>query len=102
MLEKLQRVQASDHMWAALCLILGLNWIQNRRASGGISITSDGCAVSGGWFIGSADDLERNVRGFLRAAELTREERVQFQANWDLRVDDWRVRLGYRAPVSFV
>ncbi len=60
-----------------------------------ISITSEGYVVAGstasdggGAFIGSADDLARNLDAY--KAELTPADRAEFEHLYSVRVRDWR------------
>jgi hypothetical protein len=64
-----------------------------------LSITSDGyvncgstASDGGGAFIGSADDLERNLAAW--KAELTDEDRTEFDRIWKARVTDYRTGPG--------
>lgn len=41
-------------------------------------------------FLGEAGDLDRNLLNLLIAAELTPEERDEFETRYRERVDDWR------------
>lgn len=58
-----------------------------------LSITSDGFVVSGDHFIGSVEDLERNLGGAAAHAGLTNVEAVYFEALYRSRTDDWRDRV---------
>jgi len=60
-----------------------------------LSITSDGFVTAqstmsdgGGAFIGSATDLERNLNEY--RAELTDEDRAEFDRFYEVNVRDWR------------
>jgi hypothetical protein len=60
-----------------------------------LSITSDGYVTAGstasdggGAFIGSADDLDRNLAEYRK--ELTAEDRAEFDRLYATRVTDWR------------
>ena len=44
-----------------------------------LSVTSDGFVTDMNVFIGSLDDLERNLKGCADVVELTKEERMWFQ-----------------------
>ena len=87
---KCREVQTSGQMMFCVCQVLGTDWVTCDHAGGGMSITSDGFVVSGSLFIGSADDLERNLRGFLNAAEVNEDERTLFGAMYSQKVHDWR------------
>ena len=78
----------SPKMAAIVASILGEKWTDPPMGS--ISITSDGYAISGDCFIGSADDLMRNVQNLIIAAELTSEEKKEFWALYNGKVTDWR------------
>jgi hypothetical protein len=64
----------------------------------GLSITSDDFLVASstshesGAFIGTAADFERNLRQFLADANLTAEERQEFDRLYRANVCDWRTR----------
>lgn len=61
-----------------------------------VSITSDGYVIAGstahesGAFVGSASDLERNLA--MWKADLTAEDRKQFESIYSARVTDWRTK----------
>lgn len=79
----------SPKMAAIVATIVGEQWTE--PTIGYISITSDGFLVSGSNFLGSVDDLERNTKNLLDAAELTDEERTEFWKLYHSKIQDWRV-----------
>lgn len=75
--------------------ILGQRWAtcpRHRTSSGNLSITSDGylLACEGNCFIGSVEDWERNLTELLQVADLTTEERAEWEALYASKVTDWR------------
>jgi hypothetical protein len=51
-------------------------------------------------FVGEAADLDRNLLNLLIAADLTPEERAEFERGYRERVDDWRPILAGPAPAT--
>jgi hypothetical protein len=51
-------------------------------------------------FLGTAADLDRNLLDLLLAAELTADEREEFERRYRERVDDWRPVLSGPQPAS--
>ena len=81
---------ASDQMYFIISTILGAGWVEHPRAYGGFSITSDGFVTSGGLFLGGVDDFERNVKGYVAAAELPKHIENRFWDRYARIVSDWR------------
>jgi len=84
-------------MAAMVAFVIGESWTMPEIGS--LSITSDGYLVgypmTAGMlghseFYGSADDLERNVHNLLDVADLTDEERSQWDKLYTDRIEDWR------------
>jgi hypothetical protein len=90
LIAKCMRVWGSDRLMFCVSKILGTDWVDHPRAYGGLVITSDGFVQSGGLFIGSVSDLQRNLEGYLEAAELTESERSLFSVLFSKNVQDWR------------
>ena len=89
--DKLHPTQFSDmspKLGAIVACILGENWTSPRLSH--LSITSDGFVVSGDHFIGSAQDLQRNIDNLLEVADLTKEETRVFWELYACNVTDWR------------
>lgn len=90
----------SPKLVAIVGAIIGHDYgVRDRRGGllSHLSITSDGYVTAastmsdgGGAFIGSADDLERNLSAY--RAELTAEDRAEFDRLYALSVQDWRTR----------
>ena len=80
--------EMSPRMAAIVGYVLGEHWTEPEIAW--LSVTVDGHVVSDAHFIGSGQDLDRNVANLLDAAELTQEQRQEWQARYCARVDDWR------------
>lgn len=82
---------ASDMMYYIIARILSAGWVTNELDGGDtFHISSDGHVTTGSIYIGSAADFERNVRGYVDAAELTEEERRAFWQRYHDIVRDWR------------
>jgi len=79
----------SPKMAAIVGCILGESWTTPGVTD--LSITSDGCVVCFESFIGSVEDFDRNIENLLVAADLTNEERKEFDTHYNNRVTDWRV-----------
>jgi hypothetical protein len=78
----------SGKMAAIVGYVLGEKWTEPAIPS--LSITSDGFVVTMDSLIGTADDLERNVRNLLNVAGLTDEERAEWDRLYWTKVEDWR------------
>lgn len=83
--------RCSPMFHAVIAYILGQVWTKPSLRT--LSITSDGFVVSEQNFIGSVEDLERNLGGASAAAELTDAEAVFFYELYRSKVDDWRNRV---------
>jgi hypothetical protein len=81
-------ISLSGKMTAIVACILGQEWSNPRMAW--LSIDSQGNVVSDADFIGSADDLDRNLAGVLDTAEVTPSERVLFERLRANGIDDHR------------
>lgn len=88
----------SGRMSAIVAYILDEGWTE--PAIGALSVTSDGFVTTETAFFGEAADLDRNLLNLLIAADLTPEERVEFEQRYRERVDDWRPVLSGPAPVT--
>ncbi len=62
-------------------------------------MTSDGYVTTESEFFGEAFDLDRNLLNLLIAADLTGDERAEFERRYRERVDDWRPVLSVPRPV---
>ena len=88
----------SPMMTAIVGAIIGFDYgVRNRKGGHltSISITSDGFLVAsstassgGGAFLGTAEDMERNLREWLK--ELSAEDRTEFDRIYKTRVIDYR------------
>jgi hypothetical protein len=78
----------SDKMAAIVSFVLGESWTEPEIAS--LSVTSDGFVLTDAEFFGEAADLDRNLLNLLVAAEVTSDERADFERLYRERVDDWR------------
>lgn len=96
-----RRLGYSPKMAALIGAIIGHDYGARDPRGGkltGLSITSDGFLVASttshesGAFIGTADDFERNLRQFLADADLTDEERQEFDRLYRANGCDWRKR----------
>jgi hypothetical protein len=83
---------------AIVAYILGESWTE--PAISALSVTSDGFVTTEAEFFGEAADLDRNLLNLLIAAELTPEERAEFERRYSERVDDWRPVLAGPAPAT--
>lgn len=81
----------SPKMAAIVAHILGESWTNPEIMW--LSISCDGFVTSDSDFIGSVDDLERNTHNLLDAAELTKEERLEFWRMYHGKIDDWRQQI---------
>ncbi|MEE9199155.1 MAG: hypothetical protein V3U26_05100 [Dehalococcoidia bacterium] len=85
----------SGKMAAIVAYVLGEHWTEPELAE--LHVTSDGFVLArkagdvgcNDW-IGSAQDLERNVSNLLYAADVTPEERQKWEELYRLRITDWR------------
>jgi hypothetical protein len=88
----------SGKMAAIVGYILGESWTKPVIAA--LSVTSDGFVLTDAEFFGEAADLDRNLLNLLIVAELTADERVEFERRYRERVDDWRPVLSGPAPAT--
>lgn len=87
--------EMSGKMAAIVGYVLDQEWTQPEIAE--MVVTSDGFVLArrsgdigcNDW-IGSAEDLERNASNLLEAADLTENERAEWQSLFRARVTDWR------------
>jgi hypothetical protein len=63
-------------------------------------VTSDGYVTTESEFFGEASDLDRNLLNLLIAADLTGDERAEFERRYRERVDDWRPVLSVPGPAT--
>lgn len=63
-------------------------------------MTSDGYVTTESEFFGEASDLDRNLLNLLIAADLTGDERAEFERRYRERVDDWRPILSMPRPAT--
>jgi hypothetical protein len=80
--------EMSGKMAAIIGYVLGESWTE--PAISGLSVTSDGFVTTESDFLGEAADLDRNILNLLAAAELSDDERSEFEFLYRERVDDWR------------
>lgn len=87
--------EMSGKMAAIVAYVLGEHWTEPELAE--IHVSADGFVlarqagdVGCNEWIGSVQDLERNVATLLRAAELTPEQCQNWQELYRRRVTDWR------------
>ena len=85
-------------MTAIVGFILGETWTDPAIVT--LAVTSDGFVTTESEFIGEAADLDRNLLNLLIAADLTPDERTEFERRYRQRVDDWRPVLSGPAPAS--
>lgn len=88
----------SGKMAAIVAYILGESWTEPEIAA--LSVTSDGFVLTDAEFFGEAADLDRNLLNLLVAAEVTTEERADFERLYRERVDDWRPVLSGPLPAT--
>jgi hypothetical protein len=88
----------SGKMAAIVGYILGESWTEPEIAA--LSVTSDGFVLTDAEFFGEAADLDRNLLNLLVAAEVTPEERADFERLYRERVDDWRPVLSGPQPAT--
>jgi hypothetical protein len=88
----------SGKMTAIVAFILGEEWTEPAIAA--LAVTSDGFVTTESEFFGEAADLDRNQLNLLIAADLTPEERGDFETRYRDRVDDWRPILAGPAPAT--
>lgn len=88
----------SGKMAAIIAYILGESWTEPEIAA--LSVTSDGFVLTDAEFFGEAADLDRNLLNLLVAAEVTPEERADFERLYRERVDDWRPVLSGPQPAT--
>lgn len=63
-------------------------------------MTPDGHVISDSAMAGVAADLDRNLLNLLVAADLTDDERAEFERRYRERVDDWRPVLAGPMPAT--
>jgi len=90
--------EMSGKMAAIVGYILGESWTEPEIVA--LSVTSDGFVTTESEFMGEAADLDRNILNLLVAAELSAEERAEFERRYRDRVDDWRPVLSGPAPTT--
>lgn len=88
----------SGKMAAIVGYILGESWTEPEIVA--LSVTSDGYVTTDAEFFGEAADLDRNILNLLVAADLTPDERAEFERLYRERVDDWRPVLSGPAPAT--
>ena len=86
----------SGKMAAIVAYVLEEHWTNPAIAE--LVISGDGFVLAGiegdvgcNDFIGSAEDLERNVSNLLAAADLSPEEAAAWHSRYRLRVTDFRI-----------
>ena len=80
--------EMSPRMAAIVAYVLGQHWTEPEIAW--LSVSTDGYVSSDSHFIGSGQDLDRNIANLLDAAELTEEQRQEWHVLYCAKVDDWR------------
>jgi hypothetical protein len=88
----------SGKMAAIVGYILGEDWTEPAMTA--LSVTSDGYVTTESEFFGVASDLDRNLLNLLIAADLTNDERAEFERRYRERVDDWRPVLSGPMPAT--
>ena len=88
----------SGRMAAIVGYILAEPWTEPSISA--LSVTSDGFVTTESEFLGEAADLDRNLLNLFIAADLTAEERAEFERLYRERVDDWRPVLSGPAPAT--
>jgi hypothetical protein len=95
----------SGKMAAILGYVLDQQWTSPELAEP--AITGDGFVlgrrsddIGCNEWIGTAEDLERNVRNLLDAAELDSAERVEWRRLYTAKVTDWRSLNGHETFAS--
>jgi hypothetical protein len=88
----------SGKMAAIVAYILGESWTDPEIAA--LSVTSDGFVLTDAEFFGEAADLDRNLLNLLVAADVTPDERSEFERLYRERVDDWRPVLSGPQPAT--
>jgi hypothetical protein len=88
----------SGRMAAIVGYILDEPWAEPAITA--LSVTSDGYVTTESDFLGEAADLDRNLLNLLIAADLTPEERAEFERRYRERVDDWRPVLAGPVPAT--
>ncbi len=83
---------------AIVAYVIGEPWTEPAITA--LSVTSDGFVTTEAEFMGEAADLDRNLLNLLVAAELSNEERAEFERLYRERVDDWRPILSGPMPVT--
>ena len=90
--------EMSGKMAAIVAYVLEEAWSEPAITS--LSVTADGHVTADHEFLGTAADLDRNLLDLLLAAELTADERAEFERRYRERVDDWRPVLSGPQPTS--
>jgi hypothetical protein len=90
--------EMSGKMAAIVAYILAESWTEPEITA--LSVTSDGFVLTDAEFFGEAADLDRNLLNLLVAADVTREERSEFERLYRERVDDWRPVLSGPRPAT--
>jgi hypothetical protein len=85
-------------MAAIVGYVLGESWTEPAIAA--LSVNSDRFVLTDAEFFGEAADLDRNLLNLLIAAEVTPEERTDFERLYRARVDDWRPVLSGPQPAT--
>jgi hypothetical protein len=88
----------SGKMAAIVGYILDESWTEPEIAA--LSVTSDGYVTTDAEFFGEAADLDQNLLNLLVAADLSPDERAEFERLYRERVDDWRPVLSGPAPAT--
>lgn len=88
----------SGKMTAIVAYVLGESWTEPEITA--LSVTSDGFVTTDAEFMGEAADLDRNLLNLLVAAQLTDDERSEFERLYRERVDDWRPVLSGPMPAT--
>ena len=88
----------SGRMAAIVGYILNEPWTEPAIAA--LSVTTDGYVTTESEFFGEAADLDRNLLNLFIAADLTPEERGEFERRYRERVDDWRPILAGPTPAT--
>lgn len=78
----------SGKMAAILGYILGVKWTEPEITE--LSITSDGFLVTTSHFLGTASDLETNIRNLFEVVDLSPEHREVFNELFRDKVSDFR------------
>ncbi len=90
--------EMSGKMAAIVAFILGESWTDPEIVA--LAVTSDGFVTTESEFFGEASDLDRNPLNLLVAADLTTNERAEFERLYQERVDDWRPVMSGPVPAT--